>query len=56
MSQVTFIPKSYGDGFNLGLWEVDYIADSAVYKDQFHDEYEFYGVDEGEWNAEVRED
>lgn len=72
MSEVTFVPKSsaaeyesgwpkqvIGDGFIvLRLWDINYCEgeDSAVYRDNFRDEYEFFDKTAGEWIVEVRED
>jgi hypothetical protein len=69
VGRVTFVPKDnteytdgwpnmvIGDGFiDLKLKESDHRADSAVYVDQFRDEYEFWCSSDGEWTVEVRED
>lgn len=71
MSLVHFIPREgteyfegwpchvVGDGFiNLELveWAIDDANDSAIYEDQFGDEYQFEGVLESYWYVEVRED
>lgn len=68
MALTTFVPKKgtdysdgwpvhvVGDGFiNLTLSHVHW-PDSAMYTDQFREEYEFWGKDDGEWTVEVRED
>lgn len=71
MSKVTFVPKPdteyesgwpekvVGDGF-IDLKLVDTYCgdgvDSAIYRDNFRDEYEFFDKNAGEWTVEVRED
>lgn len=72
MSLVTFYPvpdcdqengwpeKVIGDGFiNLTLFDAygdDGSGSSAIYSDQFKDEYEFVDPAAGEWTVDVRED
>jgi len=68
MSRVTFVAKSgtpYEDGWPERLVGDDFIDlrleevgndDSAVYVDNFRERYEFFGRDDREWTAEVRED
>lgn len=71
MSRVTFVPQPgteyesgwpmqvIGDGF-IGLRFVDAYSgdgvDTAVYRDNFREEYEFFDKTAGEWDVEVRED
>jgi hypothetical protein len=68
VSLVTFVPvsgcdiyagwpeKVIGDGFIDLILKYSCSDDSAVYKDGFNDEYEFFGVENGKWTVEIRED
>ncbi len=68
MSKITFVPKPgtryesgwpdkvIGDGFIDLELKYSYADNSAIYRDNFGDEYEFFEKATGEWTVEVRED